>query len=170
MSCHASANQEPRSTDQAVGGLTMLPPKPAPAPEPDVVIIPVGLFVHGTVRLTCQKCWHGRCAATKQNLPETFPELKSRPRPEPDSPTGSDHDAWKAEYEQWGALRCSCGRGYFCREHGSWISGEEVGSDMAPPGEKQQRGQCPSYHYTGTVPGKWLNTYEVDRLPWSRLL
>jgi hypothetical protein len=60
-----------------------------------------------------------------------------------------DHDAWLQEYDEWGALKCPCGRGYFCREHGSWISGEEVGSGIAAASDKQKQGSCPAYHYGG---------------------
>ncbi|CAH0019508.1 unnamed protein product [Clonostachys rhizophaga] len=42
---------------------------------------------------------------------------------------------------------CDCGRGYFCREHGDWISGPEVGSGIAPSREDQKHGFCPANHY-----------------------
>ncbi|KAJ7291585.1 hypothetical protein C8J57DRAFT_1458384 [Mycena rebaudengoi] len=78
-----------------------------------------------------------------------FPSLHVLPRPEPESASGSlkdAHDAWAVEYQQWGALKCPCGRGYFCRLHGSWISGEEVGSGAAATCEMQRPGSCPGYH------------------------
>ncbi|KAJ9132663.1 hypothetical protein NKR19_g9228 [Coniochaeta hoffmannii] len=78
-----------------------------------------------------------------------FPDLKVLPRPEPESAAQEAHDAWQQEYEQWQRLRCGCGRGYFCREHGTWISGPEVGSEVAVTWEQQQRGSCPEYHYRG---------------------
>lgn len=76
-----------------------------------------------------------------------FPELRVRPRPEPKGTTKDDHDAWTKEYQQWGHLTCPCFRGYFCREHGSWIPGADVGSGLAPPLNEQKPGRCPAYHY-----------------------
>lgn len=81
-----------------------------------------------------------------------YPELRVRPRPEPDKMRMDDHDAWADEYKHWGALRCPCGRGYFCREHGDWISGDEVGSGTAVAADTQKHGLCPSYHYGGISP------------------
>jgi hypothetical protein len=80
------------------------------------------------------------------------PGLQVRPRPEPMLATKDDHDAWLQEYEQWGKLKCPCGRGYFCRMHGSWISGDEVGSGIAAPWNEQKQGSCPNYHYGGQRP------------------
>ncbi|KAL7624125.1 hypothetical protein AAE478_005682 [Parahypoxylon ruwenzoriense] len=109
-------------------------PKPDPGPGPHL------------------PCWDGGCKADKHNLHAMFPGLKVRPRPEPDAGMKDDYDAWKKEYDQWGPLRCPCNRGYFCRVHGSWISGEEVGSGKAPIGEEQHDGSCPKYHYGGNEP------------------
>jgi hypothetical protein len=78
-----------------------------------------------------------------------FPNLTALPRPEPSVVETDDHGHWLKECEQWASLRCACGRGYFCREHGDWVSGEEVGSGAAIAADQQQPGCCPHYHYTG---------------------
>lgn len=96
-----------------------------------------------------QNCWQGGCLTTKDNLRETFPVLRAPPRPEPDSRNKADHPAWEKEYNNWGTLRCRCGNGYFCREHGDWISGEEVTSGVAVDGKNQKKGGCPGSHYRG---------------------
>ncbi|KAI0893657.1 hypothetical protein F4806DRAFT_504073 [Annulohypoxylon nitens] len=95
-------------------------------------------------------CMHGSCRVNKNDMPEKFPALKVFPRPEPPIDQ-DDHESWIREYNQWGSLRCACGRGYFCREHGDWISGEEVGSGLAVAGDNQKRGSCPIYHYQPQV-------------------
>ncbi|KAI6085113.1 hypothetical protein F4821DRAFT_279657 [Hypoxylon rubiginosum] len=76
-----------------------------------------------------------------------FPNLDVFPRPEPEPANKDDHDIWLQEYEKWGSLKCPCGRGYFCRCHGSWVSGLEVGSGKAPTWDQQKRDLCPDYHY-----------------------
>ncbi|PNP73790.1 hypothetical protein FNYG_12980 [Fusarium nygamai] len=76
-----------------------------------------------------------------------FPTLKVLPRPEPAEGSSEDHKRWLEESEKWTSLRCKCGRGYFCREHGDWISGNDVGAGKAVTGDQQQPGSCPSYHY-----------------------
>lgn len=76
-----------------------------------------------------------------------FPQLKVYPRPEPDISRVDEHRAWKKEYDQWVNIRCPCGRGYFCREHGDWISGDEVGAKGAVNADAQQPGSCPRSHY-----------------------
>ncbi|RSL81983.1 hypothetical protein CEP52_017075 [Fusarium oligoseptatum] len=83
-----------------------------------------------------------------------FPTLTALPSPEPPANDSDDYTRWVKECEQWGSLRCQCGRGYFCREHGDWISGEEVGSGLAVAGDQQQPGSCPSYHYGGDYPNR----------------
>ncbi|KAK3303840.1 uncharacterized protein B0T15DRAFT_285848 [Chaetomium strumarium] len=99
-----------------------------------------------------------RCVSTKNNLHEMFPDLEVLPRPEPNYASKEEHISWQQEYEQWRGLRCGCGRGYFCREHGSWISGLEVGSKVAVTWEQQQRGLCPN---TTTKFRQWDNA-----TPW----
>jgi len=89
---------------------------------------------------------------TKKDIHAMFPGLQARPRPEPNLSVKDNHDAWLQEYHHWGALKCPCGRGYFCRAHGSWISGEEVGSGAAVASDEQQQGSCPAYHYGGRRP------------------
>jgi hypothetical protein len=89
---------------------------------------------------------------SRSNLREMVPGLQVRPRPEPEPAMKDDHDAWLQEYEQWGKLKCPCGRGYFCRVHGSWISGDEVSSGIAGAWNEQKQGSCPSYHYGGQRP------------------
>ncbi|KAH8688944.1 hypothetical protein GQ44DRAFT_765612 [Phaeosphaeriaceae sp. PMI808] len=91
-------------------------------------------------------CGSADCWVNRGNLHKVFPGLQVRPRPEPNPAVKDDHDTWLQEYNQWGALKCPCGRGYFCREHGSWISGEEVGSGIAATSDEQKPGSCPAYH------------------------
>lgn len=86
---------------------------------------------------------------TRQNIRKVYPRLAVLPRPEPAADTKESHDGWQQEYEQWGTIMCPCGRGYFCRQHGSWISGEEVGTGVAAAQTAQAGGSCPSYHYGG---------------------
>ncbi|KAK0731940.1 hypothetical protein B0H67DRAFT_640266 [Lasiosphaeris hirsuta] len=66
----------------------------------------------------------------------TLPSSHLRPSPQPEI-TDSSYDAWNAAYQVWGALRCSgkCQSGYFCKVHGSWITGAEVKNNEAPPPE-----------------------------------
>ncbi len=80
-----------------------------------------------------------------------FPDLVHRPRPEPNPAEKGDHGAWLNEYKEWGALTCpgSCEKGYFCRQHGSWISGREVADGVAAPASSQAQDTCPAYHYGG---------------------
>ncbi|KAI1170613.1 hypothetical protein F4777DRAFT_105042 [Nemania sp. FL0916] len=78
---------------------------------------------------------------------DVFPGIKVLPRPQPDPAIGDDYNAWLQEYDQWRELRCSCGRGYFCRQHGSWISGNDVKSGRAADVNEQNTGSCPSSHY-----------------------
>ncbi|KAK3989752.1 hypothetical protein QBC44DRAFT_369812 [Cladorrhinum sp. PSN332] len=92
-------------------------------------------------------CLAALCLVTIHNLHEFFPSIQFHPRPPPSPASGKEYDAWLKEYEQWGALRCPCGNGYFCREHGSWISGAEVTSGTTCTAEEQKQGSCPSYHY-----------------------
>ncbi|KAF5012501.1 hypothetical protein FDECE_1454 [Fusarium decemcellulare] len=92
-------------------------------------------------------CGGPGCLVTLENIKEMFPTLKVLPRPEPSTNDLQDHKNWLEESEQWSSLRCKCGRGYFCREHGDWISGEEVGSGEAVAGDQQQPGACPGSHY-----------------------
>lgn len=95
-----------------------------------------------------------------------FPSLTAFPRPEPSVVGTEDHDHWLKEYKQWASLRCRCGRGYFCREHGDWVSGEEVGSGTAIGADQQQLGSCPHYHYTGErltrVPKNYCTNRRVE--------
>ncbi|KAI1746679.1 hypothetical protein F4782DRAFT_42104 [Xylaria castorea] len=91
-------------------------------------------------------CGDGDCIEAPVKPKEVFPDLKVLPRPEPDNTMKSDHDAWLLEYDQWRALSCPCGRGYFCREHGSWITKDDIISGIAPTADAQKKGTCPSYH------------------------
>jgi len=95
-----------------------------------------------------EKCYDGFCIKSKDNL-HTFPGLRVLPRPELDPASKHDHDAWLQEYEQWGGFKCPCGRGYFCHQHGSWISGGEVGSGAAAASDNQTQDSCQAYHYGG---------------------
>ncbi|KAF5252569.1 hypothetical protein FANTH_2463 [Fusarium anthophilum] len=92
-------------------------------------------------------CGGPGCRVTLENITQMFPALKVLPRPEPAEGSSEDHKHWLEESEKWRSLRCKCGRGYFCREHGDWISGNEVGAGKAVTGDQQQPGSCPSYHY-----------------------
>lgn len=83
-----------------------------------------------------------------------FPGIDVFPRPEPDAQAVQEHEVWEEEYGHWGSLRCPCGRGYFCREHGDWISGDTVGDNLAPHGDRQKPGACPSSHYSGKLTKK----------------
>ncbi|KAJ8130996.1 hypothetical protein O1611_g2630 [Lasiodiplodia mahajangana] len=83
-----------------------------------------------------------------------FPGLEVLPRPEPNPALKGDHDSWLQEYNQWSVLRCPCGRGYFCREHGSWITKEDVIAGTAATADEQKKGSCPTYHYEGQKPFK----------------
>ncbi|KAJ7291576.1 hypothetical protein C8J57DRAFT_1587913 [Mycena rebaudengoi] len=110
------------------------------------------------------QCADAGCKTTKANIRQMFPGLHVLPRPEPESSSGSlkdAHDAWAVEYQQWGALKCPCGRGYFYRLHGSWISGEEVGSGAAATCEMQRPGSCPGYHSGRS--GMWDESNIVQR-------
>ncbi|KAM3558970.1 hypothetical protein ARSEF4850_004357 [Beauveria asiatica] len=107
-------------------------PRPQPQPQP--------------VQPQCGQAW---CMVTGQNLSQIFPNLQILPRPEPSCDDEEAHKAWQEEYSHWGLLRCECGRGYFCREHGDWISGDEVGDGVAPTGSSQKAGSCPGSHYEG---------------------
>ncbi|KAK8150859.1 hypothetical protein G3M48_005954 [Beauveria asiatica] len=110
--------------------LIMSQPQPQPQPRP--------------VQPQCGRDW---CMVTGQNLSQIFPNLQILPRPEPSCDDEEAHKAWQEEYSHWGLLRCECGRGYFCREHGDWISGDEVGDGVAPTGSSQKAGSCPGSHY-----------------------
>jgi hypothetical protein len=99
--------------------------------------------------MTPKPCGDGGCKSPENKPKEVFPDLKVLPRPEPDSAMKDDHDAWLQEYDQWCALRCPCGRGYFCREHGSWTSKDDIASGIATTAEEQKKGSCPYYHYGG---------------------
>ncbi|KAI0546379.1 hypothetical protein F4679DRAFT_598710 [Xylaria curta] len=88
-------------------------------------------------------CGDGDCREPE----EMFPDLQVIPRAEPDPSMKDDHDAWLLEYEQWRELTCPCGRGYFCREHGRWISKDDVISEKALTKDEQKKDGCPSYHY-----------------------
>lgn len=72
------------------------------------------------------------CEMRQDNLHGVFPGRQVRPRPQPTPTTKDNHNAWLQELFQAVALKCPSGRGYFCREHGSWISSEEVGSCIHP--------------------------------------
>ncbi|KAF4456162.1 hypothetical protein F53441_1646 [Fusarium austroafricanum] len=121
-------------------------PKPAPVtPEPK------------------PECNGRHCTVKMDNIFEMFPTLTVLPRPEPFAEDSSNHDHWLKDFDQWGSLRCQCGRGYFCREHGDWISGDEVGSGAAITGDKQRRGHCPSYHYSGEKPSMFLE-YTANKI------
>jgi len=102
------------------------PPRPPQAPRP--------------------QCLGPTCSLGYNDISQRFPNLKFRPRAEPDH-KDRDHREWKKEYEYWRDLRCECGLGYICREHGGWISGDEVRTGTAPASERQQRGSCPKSHY-----------------------
>jgi hypothetical protein len=101
-----------------------------------------------------------------------FPALKVLPRPEPAEGSSEDHKHWLEESEKWTSLRCKCGRGYFCREHGDWISGNEVGAGKAVTGDQQQPGSCPSYHYDGESksPILWYGTNHGQTLSERHML
>ncbi|KAI1125327.1 hypothetical protein F5Y10DRAFT_247407 [Nemania abortiva] len=114
----------------------MSPDSPTPTPEPTPKPDPKPL------------CGDGNCYVM-DNPKEIFPDLEVLPRPEPDLAMKEDHAAWLQEYDQWRALRCPCGRGYFCREHGSWVSKDDVIAGMAATADEQEKGSCPSYHYGG---------------------
>ncbi|KAJ8122471.1 hypothetical protein ONZ43_g1345 [Nemania bipapillata] len=94
-------------------------------------------------------CADNICKNSPPEPKELFPDLQVLPRPEPDPAMKDDHDAWLQEYDQWRALRCACGRGYFCREHGSWVSKDDIRSGVAATADEQKKGSCPSYHYGG---------------------
>ncbi|KAK3947909.1 hypothetical protein QBC32DRAFT_352884 [Pseudoneurospora amorphoporcata] len=101
-----------------------------------------------------KNCWpRNGCTVKRKQLSEIYPNLTVRPRPEPQS-NDNDHDKWSNEYEQWGPLRCPCGNGYFCREHGDWIPGDEVGPGKAVPADQQRQGACPSSHYEEDCSGR----------------
>ncbi|KAK4223969.1 hypothetical protein QBC38DRAFT_486553 [Podospora fimiseda] len=83
----------------------------------------------------------------KETLHTVFPELHVRPRPRPVNASKTDYDAWTKEYDEWRNLRCPCGTGYFCRDHGSWVSGQQVRDGVAAPVDEQKEGSCPASHY-----------------------
>jgi len=87
--------------------------------------------------------------------------LSDLPRPEPDLSNKDDHDAWLKEYDQWGKIRCpgACKKGYFCRQHGAWIKGEEVSTGVAGSVDSQGQDTCPVHHYTGQI--LWGGTAEI---------
>ncbi|KAK0652768.1 hypothetical protein B0T16DRAFT_105260 [Cercophora newfieldiana] len=83
----------------------------------------------------------------------TFPSSELRPRPEPTTENKDAYDAWNAAYQVWGTLRCpgDCQKGYFCRLHGSWITGQEVADGVAPPADRQAKTdkECLALHSDG---------------------
>ncbi|CAH0003704.1 unnamed protein product [Clonostachys byssicola] len=106
-------------------------PKPIPNPDPQ------------------PNCRSASCYIDLSNIKSKFPNLTALPRPEPSQSRAAEHTLWKAEFEQWGGLQCGCGNGYFCREHGDWISGGEVRHGHALPRGDQKNGCCPTHHYQG---------------------
>ncbi|CAH0026226.1 unnamed protein product [Clonostachys rhizophaga] len=94
-------------------------------------------------------CRSDTCYIGLGNIKSEFPSLTVLPRPEPSQDSAAEHALWEAEFEQWGGLQCGCGNGYFCREHGDWISGGEVLHGHALPRGDQKNGCCPTHHYQG---------------------
>ncbi|CAH0055147.1 unnamed protein product [Clonostachys solani] len=117
-----------------------IPPDPYPRPDPD----PPG--PHPDI-----KCRSATCYIGLGNIKSEFPNLTVLPRPEPSQDSVAEHALWEAEFEQWGGLQCGCGNGYFCREHGDWISGGEVLHGHALPRGDQKNGRCPTHHYQGMM-------------------
>ncbi|KAI0109004.1 hypothetical protein GGR51DRAFT_514008 [Nemania sp. FL0031] len=99
-------------------------------------------------KIATVECGDGNCIIPG-NPKRMFPGLEVVPRPEPDPSMKEVHDVWLQEYDQWRMLRCPCGRGYFCREHGSWISKDDVVSGTAASADEQKKGACPGHHYEG---------------------
>src|SRR3954447_1141214 len=101
--------------------------------------------------LPCQtlNCGEGEKPPNSKNLHTVFPELHVRPRPRPVESHKDDYDAWLKEYGEWRNVRCPCGTGYFCREHGSWVSGQEVRDGIAAAADEQKEDSCPASHYEG---------------------
>jgi len=129
MACHCSTTRK-QDPEESINLSSEPDPQPDPQPTPP------------------PECGSANCRRVdRDNIHEMFPGLQLRPRPEPNPAVKDDHDTWSQEYNRWGALKCPCGRGYFCREHGSWISGEDVGSGIAAASDEQKQGSCPAYHY-----------------------
>jgi len=81
------------------------------------------------------------------NILQKWPTLKHLPWPEPlvDS---EEHRRWRREYKSWKDLKCSQGKGYFCREHAKWISCSEVEQKLAVSQAEEGETYCPSSHYS----------------------
>lgn len=95
-------------------------------------------------------CWFIRAA----NASEHFPELQGiTPRPEPDYNDVDAWHEWNEEYQLWGNVKCPCRTGYFCKEHGEWISGADIKAGNAPYQEQEDYFDCPPRHYNADAEG-----------------
>lgn len=99
---------------------------------------------------------------------------KGKPTPQPEVLTNEEgkntdeYNTWLAGYKTWGVIRCPgpCRLGYFCRRHGLWITGFEVGNKDACQAEDQVDGvdTCPPRHTITPLEEKFAKdcgAYEV---------
>ena len=95
----------------------------------------------------CGDPW-GCMTISSANARERFPELKVSPAPEPNREDKERWEKWYRGYKQWGKVKCHCGNGYFCKEHGEWNPGSAVVQGSVPPRSRQGEGYCVSSHYS----------------------
>ncbi|CAI6093026.1 unnamed protein product [Clonostachys chloroleuca] len=139
--CRATLNDMALLQDNVVAAPGTGWPTPfIPVPDPKPIPSPPG---------PQPNCRSATCYIDLSNIKSKFPNLTVLPRPEPGQDSAAEHALWEAEFEQWGGLQCGCGNGYFCREHGDWISGGEVRHGHALPRGDQKNGCCPTHHYQG---------------------
>lgn len=99
----------------------------------------------------------GGCAPLDdKTIKKLYPQLKVNgkwilPRPEPNPVADAeDHRRWRREYPLWkDTIKCGCGKGYYCREHGLWVRGNEAADKDQRELDQYGYPNCPVSHYPG---------------------
>jgi len=94
------------------------------------------------------------------------------PRAEPTDATSADYKEWLGEYKDWAVIRCPgpCRLGYYCRQHGLWITGLEVRDGQALKAEDQKNdpsdvnNKCPGWHTDCKIPKAIRWSVQVGKL------
>ncbi|KAK4445165.1 hypothetical protein QBC34DRAFT_413638 [Podospora aff. communis PSN243] len=91
---------------------------------------------------------------TTKELKKLHPQLKVDgkwilPYAEPDpaeDPEG--HRRWRRDFPKWkDTIKCTCGKGYFCREHALWVRGHEAKDKYQRELDQYGYPNCPQWHH-----------------------
>ncbi|KAK1765429.1 hypothetical protein QBC33DRAFT_590907 [Phialemonium atrogriseum] len=91
-------------------------------------------------------------------------EVRPMARTAPDDT--HQHGKWMEQYLSWREIcKCPCGKGYYCRQHGAWVRGDEAEDEYQSERDHCGYPNCPARHYASDPDnGRKDNTGFQDKL------